>query len=126
MAASALATVLAAASVLGCDGSRSGTSGSGERTETASPSALPPAELCRRAVVYWAPEVMKGDTYGDYQKMGLSNRQYDILREVVADARVVLKAEGDAAARRTIARQAREKCTARYRDGTPTEGPWER
>ncbi|WP_395572545.1 hypothetical protein [Streptomyces sp. BK79] len=86
---------------------------------------LSPADLCVTAVQYWAREIMDGATpYGDYQSMGLSNRQYDVLREVVAAARTARREQGSAAAERLIAHQARETCADRYRDGGPADGPW--
>ncbi|WP_190078713.1 hypothetical protein [Streptomyces daghestanicus] len=93
-----------------------------------SPSAsLSPGDLCTRVVAPWVRELLAGgDTYGDYQSMGLSNRQYDVLREVVDAARAVRDERGDDAAVRSADRLARERCAARYRDGGPSEGPWQR
>ncbi|MEU2058720.1 hypothetical protein [Streptomyces sp. NPDC013455] len=90
----------------------------------ASPSRPSPAELCTRLVVSWSREVLDGDTYGDYQSMGLSGGQYEILRAVVTAARVAERRQGEAAARKLIDRQARRACAERYRDGTPGERPW--
>ncbi|MBG0856127.1 hypothetical protein I2W78_30830 [Streptomyces spinoverrucosus] len=89
-----------------------------------SPHATPPAEVCARIVAYWSRKVLDGDTYGDYQSMGLSNGQYEILRDVVDAARAERTRQGPAAAEQLIDRQARERCTERYRDGGPTGGPW--
>ncbi|MGV9254689.1 hypothetical protein [Streptomyces sp. NPDC003697] len=74
--------------------------------------------------MYWSGEALDSGTYGDYQSMGLSDAQYDILREVVAAARSVRRRQGAAAARELVARRAREDCAARYRDGRPGRGPW--
>nr|WP_240330623.1 hypothetical protein [Streptomyces sp. CB09001] len=99
---------------------------------TSSPSASPPrplsgAELCVSAVGYWARETLDGGVpYGDYQSMGLSNRQYDILREVVAAARAAKREQGARAAGELIDRQVRRTCSERYRDGGPSVGPWQR
>jgi hypothetical protein len=68
--------------------------------------------------------VLDGGTYGDYQSMGLSNRQYDILRAVVAAARAVRADQGADAAAEFIDRRSRTECAARYRDGGPAKGPW--
>ncbi|MCE0444531.1 hypothetical protein LT493_01245 [Streptomyces tricolor] len=38
------------------------------------------ADLCARLVSSWSRAVLDGDTYGDYQSMGLSHGQYEILR----------------------------------------------
>jgi hypothetical protein len=97
--------------------------------ETASATTqqpLSPADLCVDAVQYWAREMMNGATpYGDYQSMGLSNRQYDVLREVAAAARTARREQGNDAAEKLIGHQARVACADRYRDGGPTDGPWQ-
>ncbi|WCN00781.1 hypothetical protein [Streptomyces sp. M92] len=94
---------------------------------SASPrQALSPTELCTTAVRYWARRTLDGATpYGDYQSMGLSNRQYGILREVVDAARTAQRARGSGAAQTLIDRQAQARCTEQYRDGGPTDGPWQ-
>lgn len=89
-----------------------------------SPPATPPEDLCARIVAHWSREVLDSDTYGDYQSMGLSNGQYEILMEVVDAARAEKRRSGGQAARELIDRDARERCTERYRDGNPTGGPW--
>jgi hypothetical protein len=90
-----------------------------------SPSATPPEELCAKVVTYWSQEMLDGDTYGDYQSMGLSNGQYEILREVVDAARAERKRDGTDAAERLIDRRARAGCAEWYREGGPGEGPWQ-
>lgn len=90
-----------------------------------SPSATPPEELCAKVVAYWSQEILDGDTYGDYQSMGLSNGQYEILREVVDAARAERKRDGRDAAERLIDRRARAGCAQWYREGGPGEGPWQ-
>ncbi|MER6981786.1 hypothetical protein [Streptomyces carpinensis] len=59
-----------------------------------SPRVTPREELCARIVAHWALRVLDGDTYGDYQSMGLSNGQYEILRRVVDAARSVRQRQG--------------------------------
>ncbi|QYX80834.1 hypothetical protein [Streptomyces akebiae] len=115
--------------VTGCAGA--GESGGSAGPSTAadgggplSPSVTPPEELCAKLVSHWSLEVLDGDTYGDYQSMGLSNGQYDILREVVDEARAEKKRAGSTAARRLIERRARAGCQEWYRSGGPGEGPW--
>ncbi|MFD9395778.1 hypothetical protein ACFWBB_35080 [Streptomyces sp. NPDC060000] len=90
-----------------------------------SPSTIPPGELCTRIVAHWSREVLDSTTYGDYQSMGLSNGQYEILRTVVDAARAAKKRQGAEAADELIDREAAEGCADRYRSGTPTEGPWQ-
>ncbi|MFD8272700.1 hypothetical protein [Streptomyces flaveolus] len=89
-----------------------------------SPSPASGAELCVRVVAHWSREVLDGDTYGDYQSMGLSNRQYDILREVVDAARPVRREQGDRAADELIDHRTRARCAERYGDGGAGKGPW--
>ncbi len=89
-----------------------------------SPSPTPPEALCTRLVVHWAREVLGSGTYGDYQSMGLSNGQYEILRSVVDEARVEHKRRGADAADELIRREARTGCAAWYRSGGPGAGAW--
>ncbi|WP_203722098.1 hypothetical protein, partial [Streptomyces coelicoflavus] len=89
------------------------------------PRPLSGAELCVSAVGYWAYEMLDGgEPYGDYQSMGLSNRQYDILRQVVEAARAAKRTQGARAAGELIGRRTREACAEGYRDGGPSRGPW--
>ena len=89
-----------------------------------SPSATPREELCAKVVAYWSRQVLDSGTYGDYQSMGLSNGQYEILRAVVDAARAEKRRTGPKAADRLIDRRARTDCEAWYRSGGPGEGPW--
>ncbi|MEU3618159.1 hypothetical protein ABZ725_38455 [Streptomyces sp. NPDC006872] len=119
----------ALATATGCGGA----SGDSTAARTPSPPLSPspssssasPEELCTRIVAHWAREVLDGTTYGDYQSMGLSNGQYDILRTVVDAARAAKKTQGADAAGELIDREAREGCADRYRSGGPDEGPWQ-
>lgn len=114
----------------GCGGSGS-TTARAPSTATAATTAAPTAsptpleDLCTRLVAHWSREVLDQNTYGDYQSMGLSNGQYDILIKVVDAARAEKKQQGAAAADRLIDRQARSGCVRWYRDGGPGEGPWQ-
>ncbi|WP_242432481.1 hypothetical protein [Streptomyces sp. Root1310] len=127
-AAAALAALLAGLLATAC-----GASGSAGASGTRSPSAPPspststasPEELCTRVVAHWSREVLDSTAYGDYQSMGLSNGQYEILRTVVDAARTVKKRQGADAADELIGREAAEGCADRYRSGGPTEGPWQ-
>lgn len=92
---------------------------------TASASPTSDAELCARIVAHWSRKVLDNGTYGDYQSMGLSDGQYEILRHVVDAARAAERRQGTAAADELIDRQARRDCTGRYRHGTPSGGPWQ-
>ncbi|WP_340380932.1 hypothetical protein U5640_33695 [Streptomyces sp. SS7] len=91
----------------------------------ASPSTTSPEDLCTRVVAHWSRKVLDSHTYGDYQSMGLSNGQYDILRRVVDAARAEKKRRGADAADALIDRETRAGCTDWYRSGGPGEGPWQ-
>ncbi|WP_314413209.1 hypothetical protein [Streptomyces sp. DSM 40484] len=133
----ALLTGALAAGAAGCGESgtqstrttQNGTTDAPEVTRTApgtrsAPPVAAPEDLCARLVARWSRKVLAGDTYGDYQSMGLSNRQYEILLDVVDAARAEQRREGGRAAGELIDRTARERCAERYRNGSPTEGPW--
>ena len=129
-----LAALVAGLVVTGCGASGSGHA-SGGRTDTASdrrtgsappsPRATSDEELCAKLVGYWSRKALEGDTYGDYQSMGLSDGQYDILRAAVAAARATEKRQGAEAARELMVRKVHEGCVDRYRGGKPTGGPWQ-
>ncbi|WP_345630630.1 hypothetical protein [Streptomyces thinghirensis] len=123
-------TLPTAALAVGCGNSDAESPGSGDTARpTASASAqgsLSPEELCTSAVGYWAHEILAGSTpYGDYQSMGLSNAQYDILREVVDAAQATKRDQGPRVAEKSIDRQVRDSCADRYRAGAPSDGPWQ-
>ncbi|MFI7870846.1 hypothetical protein [Streptomyces salinarius] len=133
-AALTLVTAVGIAVVAGCGNSGDGADGSARGAPGTSassglprpPRSLSGAELCVSAVGYWAREMLDGgEPYGDYQSMGLSNRQYDILREVVDAAQTAKRDQGTRAARELIDRQVRQACTDGYRDGGPSRGPWQ-
>ncbi|MFF5018111.1 hypothetical protein [Streptomyces sp. NPDC001165] len=100
-----------------------GHSASGSAGASAAPAS--DAELCARIVAHGSRKVLDSGTYGDYQSMGLSNAQYEILRDVVDAARAAERRQGAAAADELIDRQARSACAERYRHGTPSGGPWQ-
>ncbi|MFE1026178.1 hypothetical protein ACFW5I_16710 [Streptomyces sp. NPDC058818] len=127
-------TLPTAALSVGCGNSGAERPGSGvtaRPTASASASAstqgsLSPEELCRSAVGYWAREILAGSTpYGDYQSMGLSNAQYDILRKVVDAAQVTKRDQGPRADDKLIDRQVSDSCADQYRAGAPGDGPWQ-
>ncbi|WND38131.1 hypothetical protein RI578_29325 [Streptomyces sp. BB1-1-1] len=127
-------TLPTAALAVGCGNSGAERPGSGDTaraTASASASAsaqgsLSPEELCTSAVGYWAREILAGKTpYGDYQSMGLSNAQYDILREVVDAAQATKRDQGPRAAEKLIDRQVSDSCADQYRAGAPSDGPWQ-
>ncbi|SNX57702.1 hypothetical protein SAMN06272735_2175 [Streptomyces sp. TLI_55] len=110
----------------GCGGSGSAASAPAtSTTSSTAPPSTPPEDLCTRLVAHWSREVLDENTYGDYQSMGLSNGQYDILIKVVDAARAAKKKQGAAAADQLIDRQARSGCVRWYRDGGPGKGPWQ-
>ncbi|MEV0319549.1 hypothetical protein ACIBKX_01355 [Streptomyces sp. NPDC050658] len=124
LCALALTTVLTAAPCLtGCGGTDTASPG---RTPAPSPSTTSPEDLCTLLITKWGRQIYDSgkETYGDYQSMGLSNGQYMILRDTLELARAERKRQGTAAGRELIAREARERCAKRYRDGAPSGGPW--
>ncbi|WP_189781795.1 hypothetical protein [Streptomyces capitiformicae] len=100
-------------------------SGNAGPTDSPSATATPPEELCTKVVAYWSRKTLDDDTYGDYQSMGLSNGQYEILRKVVDAARAEQKRAGTKAAERLIDRRTRAGCEEWYREGGPSNGPWQ-
>ncbi|MFJ8014609.1 hypothetical protein [Streptomyces sp. NPDC096339] len=114
------ATALLAAALLSC----------GPKTSASpAPHTTSPQELCTTLVTHWAGVILDAD-HGqdavglDYQAMGLSGGQNEILRTVLDGARAEQRAKGPAAAREFTAREAARRCADRYRTGTPTGGPW--
>ncbi|UFR07661.1 hypothetical protein KBP30_29780 [Streptomyces sp. Go40/10] len=117
----------------GCDGpshtpdrARSSPTSTPTPVSTTTSAATPTsdADLCAALVTHWSRKALDGGTYGDYQSMGLSHGQYQILRDVVDAARSVKRRQGREAADELIDRQAHRACTERYRRGTPSGGPW--
>ncbi|KAA0931686.1 hypothetical protein [Streptomyces apricus] len=121
-----LVGLLAACGGSGAPGGTTGASwpDSGPPASSPAAAATPPEDLCARLVAHWARRALDDGTYGDYQSMGLSNGQYEILTDVVDAARTERERKGAGAAERLIDRTARARCEERYRDGNPSEGPW--
>ncbi|MCX5075980.1 hypothetical protein OHA84_10730 [Streptomyces sp. NBC_00513] len=116
-------TTLLAAVLLGCGG------GVGPSADAPTPAGTPPQRLCADLITHWAGVTLDAadgtDAVGlDYQAMGLSGDQYEILRAVLDGARAVRRDEGAPAARAFGAREAERRCAERYRSGAPTDGPW--
>ncbi|WP_460064463.1 hypothetical protein [Streptomyces sp. YKOK-I1] len=116
--------LLASLSAAACGDTARSEAHAASAPSSVSPSTTSPEELCTRVVAHWSREVLDSHTYGDYQSMGLSNGQYDILRSVVDAARAEKKREGAAAADALIDREARTGCEDWYRSGGPGEGAW--
>lgn len=116
-------TAFLAATLLGCAGAPRDT------PPRPAPRTTAPQELCAALIVHWADTVLDGPDGGDavhldYQSMGLSGDQYEILRAVLDEARAARTADGPDAARALTAREAGRRCAERHRTGTPTGGPW--
>ncbi|WP_455354297.1 hypothetical protein [Streptomyces sp. SYSU K217416] len=105
------------------------TSCGGSPADSASPAprTTTPQELCIHLISHWARVVLDGGEQAglDYQAMGLSGGQNEILLAVVAAARAEQSGQGPDAARKLIDRQAADRCAERHRGGTPTGGPWQ-
>lgn len=126
--AAAATTALLAAAPLGCAGD--GPRPPASATSAPDPAPTAPQELCTRLITHWAGVILDAGEGEDavrldYQAMGLSGGQNDILRAVLADARAERDARGPAAARELTAREAERRCADRYRSGAPTGGPWQ-
>ncbi|MFE2289461.1 hypothetical protein ACFXDJ_35480 [Streptomyces sp. NPDC059443] len=127
---------LLAAALLGCADTGAATPGPSTAgppsgTQPGAPEPTPPEGLCTALITHWAGVVLDADAdpgadtgHLDYQSMGLSGGQNEILLAVLADARAEQRAKGPAAARELTAREARRRCAERYRSGTPSGGPW--
>ncbi|RSS78548.1 hypothetical protein EF918_20560 [Streptomyces sp. WAC06614] len=114
----------AACSAAPADG---GTGGAGGGTPAApAPHSTSPQELCTSLITHWTAAILAGAPEAglDYQAMGLSGGQNEILRDIVVAARAELRTGGPDAARALTAREAERRCADRYRTGTPTGGPW--
>ncbi|MFE9564602.1 hypothetical protein ACFYM0_26260 [Streptomyces sp. NPDC006487] len=131
-AAAVTATALLTVALLGCAGSDPGIPPTGipPTAATAATAAPAPQDVCTRLITHWAGVILDAgegrDAVAlDYQSMGLSGGQNDILRAVLADARAERDTKGPAAARELTAREAERRCEDRYRSGAPTDGPWQ-
>ncbi len=123
--AGAIASALVAVwAVAGCGTADSGHAREAGPSASPSPRVTSDEDLCTEIVGHWSREVLDGRGYGDYQSMGLSGGQYDILREVVDSARAARR-QGQADIGQLIDREARGGCVAWYRSGGPGEGPWQ-
>lgn len=126
--------VLLAAPAVGCgaaqpDGAAKGTATGSPADAAPAPRTTSPQDLCVRVVGHWAREALRRSAegygaYGDYQSMGLSDRQYALLTEVVDAARAERRSRGERAAEALIGRRTEAGCAGFARDGVPAEGPW--
>lgn len=124
-AATAATTASLAVTLLGC--AAAGPSGAGAGAGTL-PAPVAPEQVCTQLITHWAGRILDAGeddaVHLDYQSMGLSGGQNEILLAVLADARAEQRAKGPAAARELTAREAQQRCAERYRSGIPTDGPW--
>ncbi|MFF4228398.1 hypothetical protein [Streptomyces sp. NPDC001820] len=104
-----------------------GCGGSPTNSASPTPRITPPQELCGRLISHWARVALDGGEQAglDYQAMGLSGGQNEILLDVTAAARAEQKRQGTAAARKLIDTMAAVRCAERHRSGSPTGGPWQ-
>ena len=105
--ARAAAGLLAVALVAGC---------SSQHAATAAPasSGVSLADECASAIAYWTGQALTpgADQGYDYQEMGLSATEYQILLAVIPLARPVARQSGVAAAQAFAQRTARPRCAA--------------
>ena len=92
--------------------------------DTPSPTRSSPsaAEVCTNQVRYWSRTLLTEGAYqgGDYQHMGLSDAQNEVLRGVMAEAAPMAAAQGVDVAVAFATEQAGPRCEAAYADGGPT------
>ena len=87
------------------------------------PAALPttssrlrtPAEACALQVGYWASELLdaKSDKGYDYQEMGLTDADYQLVLAITGQARKVRRTAGRAEALAFVKREAQRRCASR-------------
>ncbi|MFD7261772.1 hypothetical protein [Streptomyces sp. NPDC059874] len=119
------ATALLGAALLGC----APNTPASDTPASPAPHTTSPQDLCTALITHWAGVILDAgedrDAIGlDYQAMGLSGGQNEILRAVLDEARAEQRTKGPTAARELTAREAARRCAERYRSGTPTGGPW--
>ncbi|MBS2966251.1 hypothetical protein KGA66_24615 [Actinocrinis puniceicyclus] len=114
------ALLLAAALCAGCASGASSAAGNGRGGAAGTPASAKaaqpasPADECASAIAYWAGQALTpgADQGYDYQEMGLSADEYQILLAVTALARPVARKSGLPAARAFARREALPRCAA--------------
>jgi hypothetical protein len=117
--AHAAAALLAAALLAGCSAqhavSAASTSPSASSASPSpSPSGVSLVDECASAISYWTGQALTpGPDQGyDYQEMGLSAAEYEILKAVILLARPVARQSGVPAAQTFAQRTATPRCAA--------------
>ncbi|WP_052432710.1 hypothetical protein [Streptacidiphilus carbonis] len=125
---------LAAAALLLCAGCAATAHSTGlppDSSPDPSPSAtrVDPVEQCADSVAYWVRYlVTPGNDQGfDYQEMGLSGGENDIVNALLPTARATVQRQGPSAAQADALAQARPRCRAYLAaaSGSPAPG-WPR
>ena len=70
------------------------------------------AEICARQVGYWAAEALKPGTtmYGDYQTMGLTGTNYELVLDISKEAKRLRKTATQDQTLAFIAEEAKRRC----------------
>jgi hypothetical protein len=115
--ARAAAGLLAAVLAAGCSSRHvaSGARSSAPTTATATASTgVSLADECTSAIAYWTGQALTpgADQGYDYQEMGLSAVEYQILQDVISLAGPVARASGLSAVQAFAERTARPRCVA--------------
>jgi hypothetical protein len=112
-AARVAAGVLAAALAAGCSSQHAVTSTTSTTAAPASPG-VSLVDECASAIAYWTGQALTpgADQGYDYQEMGLSASEYQILQDVISLARPVARQSGVPAAQAFAQRTARPRCAA--------------
>ncbi|WP_424214311.1 hypothetical protein ACN20G_20815 [Streptomyces sp. BI20] len=94
--------------------------------------SMPPDSLCVLLLAHWGQRALAAESGTadldpgalDYQSMGLSGDQYEILRAALAEARTRLPEPGGReAADRVMTARINEGCRLRYSPREPSVGP---
>ncbi|MCB5166767.1 hypothetical protein LG634_18210 [Streptomyces bambusae] len=89
----------------------------GPATPSTTPSPAPrtssPADVCTSLITYWAREALTGGKWAglDWEQKGMSNGQFEIHEQVLAEARAEQRTRGREAALELIERRTRQRCT---------------
>ena len=78
--------------------------------------------MCTTQVLYWSRTVLTEGPYkgGDYQHVGLSATQNEVLRAVLSLVAPIAAADGVEAAMVMAEQEAPVRCAGAYASGTPT------
>ncbi|WP_328970904.1 hypothetical protein [Streptomyces sp. NBC_00239] len=107
--------LLAALALAGCTGSATPGPPATGTPATSAPAPRPssPADICTALVSYWITEALTGGKWAglDWEQKGMSNGQYEIHEQVLAEARAEERTSGRQAALDFAGPRVRQRCT---------------